>query len=476
MLRKAALAAVIACVLPCGLRAAPDTREFLTAPRVARQIRLQFEAGRVLFDVDEEHLSRPLAPGTLFVARRDVALTVHRLNPLALQVTAGIETAEDPAHADLARLLKALLQIPAIVSPGAVDAKKAAAAFAGARGAGVAGGVCTPVQRAFDLLEQLHNALYSSEVSPETLARELSEWSAAIEAAPGPPGIETARSAIDAARKRLTPLISRAQRSIDDLVERLAADAPEHPDACAAVERGIYEMLRISNPSARLADVRAIASTIGAMSTALKRFDDPAKWIGDDYVVAPLHPAPDKQATVTVRAVSVTYAAGDGGIVITSEDERAATLRLRYFTPFAVEAGAGAVFAVVDRPKYGTRRNSRGDLTIASAGVTSLSVDPSVLLNFVCRCGGGTILEPMAQVGASTSKETPSLFVGGGLRLFVVGRGDVAVGGGLLLAWVRDLSTLAVGDVVSGTADIQKDLAFGRTPRAGHYFVIQYKW
>jgi hypothetical protein len=212
------------------------------------------------------------------------------------------------------------------------------------------------------------------------------------------------------------------------------------------------------------------------MSTALKRFDDPAKWIGDDYVVVALHPAPDKQSTITARAVAIAYTAGESGIAVTGEDERSATLRLRYFTPFAVEAGAGAVFAVVDRPKYGTRRNSRGELTVASAGVTSLSVDPSVLLNFVCRCGGGTILEPMAQVGASTSKETPALFVGGGIRVFVVGRGDVAVGGGLLLAWVRDLATLAVGDVVSGTADIREDLGFGRAPRAGHYFVIQYKW
>jgi len=474
--RQALLTALLS-FLPLSAAAADATREFLTAPRVTRQIRLQFESRGVAFDVDDDHLWRPLLPATLFVTNTEIALTVHRLNPLALQVAAGVESADDPSHADMALLLKALLQIPAIISPGAVDAKKAAAAILGATGRGVAGGesVCAPVQRALDLLERIHNTLYSPEVTPDTLASELSAWIAAIDESPGPTGIHAARQAIGDAHGRIARLVSAAQKAIDDLVARLDAQ-PATDDACTAAERGIYEMVRLSNPSARLADLRAMAKTLNGMDTALKRFDDPAAWRGDDYVMMSLRPTSDRLLNVTARAVAIKYDTSNGSLTMTGEDSRTATLTLRYFTPFAVEVGVGAVFAFVDRPKYGTHRNSRGDVTVASAGIDSVSVNPTVLLNFVCRCGGAAIVEPMAQIGASTSKETPTVFLGGGIRLFGIGRGDVGIGGGAALTWVRDLTKLEVGQTVGGTADIEKDLSFKHAPHVGSYLVLQYKF
>lgn len=475
--RQALLTALLS-LLPVTAAIADGTREFLIAPRVNRQIRLQFETRGVTFDVDDDHLWRPLLPAMLFVTNKEIALTVHRLNPLAMQVTAGVESADDPSHADMALLLKALLQIPAIISPGAVDAKKAAAAILGATGRGIAGGesVCAPVQRALDLLERIHNALYSPEVTPDTLAGELSGWIAAIDESPGPTGIHAARQAIGDAHGRIARLVSAAQKAIDDLVARLDAPAATGGDACTAAERGIYEMVRLSNPSARLADLRAMAKTLNGMDRALKRFDDPAAWRGDDYVMTSLRPTADKLLNVTTKAVAIKYDTSNGSLTVTGEENRTATLTLRYFTPFAVEVGVGAAFAFVDRPKYGTHRNSRGDVTVASAGIDSVSVNPTVLLNFVCRCGGAAIVEPMAQIGASTSKETPTVFLGGGIRLFGIGRGDFGIGGGAALTWVRDLTKLEVGQTVGGTADIERDLSFKHAPHVGRYLVLQYKF
>jgi hypothetical protein len=58
--------------------------------------------------------------------------------------------------------------------------------------------------------------------------------------------------------------------------------------------------------------------------------------------------------------------------------------------------------------------------------------------------------------------------------LFGAGKGDVAIGGGLLVGWVKDLRTLGEGHIVGGTADIEADL--GYAARRSGYFVIQYKF
>jgi len=80
----------------------------------------------------------------------------------------------------------------------------------------------------------------------------------------------------------------------------------------------------------------------------------------------------------------------------------------------------------------------------------------------------------MLQAGVSTSPDAPGLFGGGGIRLFGIGTGDVALGGGWISAWVQDLKTLRIGDRVGGTIDIDRDLGFAR--RDGWYVLAQYEF
>ena len=82
----------------------------------------------------------------------------------------------------------------------------------------------------------------------------------------------------------------------------------------------------------------------------------------------------------------------------------------------------------------------------------------------------------MFQIGAATSKDLPAILVGGGLRLFGLGKGDVAIGGGAMFAWFKDLQKLKVGDVVTGTTQIDTDLGYSSRPKLGGYFAIQYKF
>jgi hypothetical protein len=80
----------------------------------------------------------------------------------------------------------------------------------------------------------------------------------------------------------------------------------------------------------------------------------------------------------------------------------------------------------------------------------------------------------MLQVGASASKDTPGALIGGGIRFFGTKTG-LGIGGGLMYAWVKDLQTLQVGSVVTGTAQIDADKTRLRG-KAGGYFTIQYQF
>jgi hypothetical protein len=119
--------------------------------------------------------------------------------------------------------------------------------------------------------------------------------------------------------------------------------------------------------------------------------------------------------------------------------------------------------------------NAAGQTTVAKKPDQPLSTNGAVIANFVCRCGTG-LLTPMIQVGANASKDVPGILVGGGFRLFGAGKGDFAIGGGIMAGWYKDLQKLKVGDVIKGMNDINSDLGFISRPKFGPYFVFQYKF
>lgn len=157
----------------------------------------------------------------------------------------------------------------------------------------------------------------------------------------------------------------------------------------------------------------------------------------------------------------------------TNTDLGSATFEIYQFRRFVPEIGVGATFGFVTRPKYGTSTNAAGQTTIAKQKDDRVSVDPTVMVNFVPWGVSGAT--PMAQVGASASKTSPAVFVGGGWRVLGT-NGGFALGLGLMLAWVKDLQTLSEGSVVKGTKEIDDDLAFDPQPRPRFYFNLQYKF
>lgn len=115
-----------------------------------------------------------------------------------------------------------------------------------------------------------------------------------------------------------------------------------------------------------------------------------------------------------------------------------------------------------------------GKTVVAKLDNDRVSLNPTIMVNFISR-EGTTLLRPMVQFGASTSKEAPALFMGAGWRLFGAKRSGFAFGGGLMLAWVKDLKTLEEDVEVGGTKDIEEDLQFDWSrPKPRLYWSLQY--
>ena len=197
-----------------------------------------------------------------------------------------------------------------------------------------------------------------------------------------------------------------------------------------------------------------------------------------DYVISSeIAPTFAVMQTVTVKVVNQTFKVDSASAAISTEQQAAGstTFNVRAYSTLTTEIGVGVAFSWINQPTYGTGTNAAGQTIVAKKADKALSTNGAVIANFVCRCGTG-LLVPMVQIGANASKDVPAILIGGGLRLFGLGKGDFAIGGGIMAAWYKDLQKLKVGDVISGTNDINADLGFISRPKFGPYFVFQYKF
>jgi hypothetical protein len=180
-----------------------------------------------------------------------------------------------------------------------------------------------------------------------------------------------------------------------------------------------------------------------------------------------------KEVTVKLTSVSFRFPPEAPAFSLAEEDLGSGTFTIQRYSPYVIEKSVGAVFGILKQPTYGTATTADGKTVVARTSDKSLSVNPAVMLNLVCRCAGGL---PMLQIGAATSKDLPAFLFGGGIRLFGLGKGDFGLTYGAMMGWYKDLNKLQVGSAVTGTKDIESDLAFISKPHIKSYFAIQYKF
>jgi hypothetical protein len=418
---------------------------------------------------DDDTTFRSITSDTVFLTKSSIYVTYPAFNPLSVRATAKGSAADDPTFATITKLISALTSVAQTISP-ALPANTPAPVLAPLPGA-------TCVSASKDI-EELRKALYPDHPSAADLKQEVADWIASIDNSfgagkSGPASIAVAIAKINtdsalfpdpaAAKNRWNVLLSCASSAADP-------------------ERGYYQAAALSNQLPRLQQLADMKDAADKLASLLgKDYKDKSRWMGTNethYIISnELLPTFEKMQTVNASVSSLTISVDSvtGAITSQQQDLGSASFSVRKYSPLTPEIGIGAVFGTLIQPTYGTSTNSAGNVVVAKKNSNTLSVNPTILANFVCRCGSGSLV-PMVQIGAATSKDLPSILLGGGFRLFGLSKGDVAVGGGLLLGWYKDLKTLHVGDVISGTNDINNDLAYISTPKPAGYFAVQYKF
>jgi hypothetical protein len=436
---------------------------------------VQLSGKDIQWELDSDDTFRAFPAHGLFLTKSSVYVTYPQLNPLRVQATASAVAADDPAFATIKKLLDGITSVATTVAPAAAPGLAAAAAAP----------VVSPCHAAVD---NLNNALYGDTTSVTAIQAKVKGWIEAIDKSlqtkTGPESIQDAITSMrnDANGSTGPPAIIGIKNNVDSATRQwnLVKDCGANPTTPAA--DALYIAANAGDPHLRIEQLTVLIAAINDLANLLdKQFADTAKWTGPrttDYKISTeIAPTFDKMQTVTIKITTITLKVDTNTEALLTDQQAAGSVvfDVRKYGIFTPEIGVGAVFASVTVPQYGTAMNGSGQTVVSRTSTSSVSVNPTVLANFVCRCETG-LLVPMLQVGAAASKTLPAILLGGGLRLFGLGKGDIGVGGGAMFAWYKDLNKLHVGDVVTGTSAIQSDLTFISSPKIGGYLSIQYKF
>jgi hypothetical protein len=183
---------------------------------------------------------------------------------------------------------------------------------------------------------------------------------------------------------------------------------------------------------------------------------------------------------ISVVKLSVSSAgheiSAENKIVAVAEKENTSRLiRVRRFQRFVPEVSAGMAYTNLRYPQYGTTTDESGVQTVVSTGNENINrLNFTAMINYNLFLTN-TLLHPFWQLGIGANKEVPTILSGFGVRVNGTKIKRIALSVGLAATWIKDLDKLTVGSVVTGQADVDKDLAYKfNSPKL--YWGIQYNF
>lgn len=488
------LTAGVLCLLPVAAAGQPAA---LKARKVHDRVRVQVDTvdtpkpgSVVVYSVDTATGEfETLEPNKQFVAAGSaIAITVPRFNPLKTAITITVEDAVDPSHESVSKLVESLLSMSTILG-----AKLEPAGNPGMRtvGANVAG--CTETEKQVDAdLVELSSTLNDAIFSGTRIKKEISDAADAIDNGfnlGGPAAILSGvqklaafLGANDTSKGTLRFAVAAAEAAI----KKVEAEATrKDPDTCRQAVQRLYVLAVLTNPGQRLASLVQATKAVSDILTNLRTYAPSNRWSQADrseFVARrDINPTPATMKKVKVAFATRQYEESGitpGVMIGKTTDAASAEFIVRRYSAWVPEIGVGLTFSRVKRPEYGTGKNSDGETVIAQvAPKDDASLDPSLMVNFVCGFCGLTPLTPMFQVGVSTSKTSPAMFLGGGIRFAGTAKGDFAFGYGAVLPWAKQLKNEAdLNKVISGTAELAEHLEWRRVTGFHSYVTLQYKF
>jgi hypothetical protein len=144
---------------------------------------------------------------------------------------------------------------------------------------------------------------------------------------------------------------------------------------------------------------------------------------------------------------------------------------------FAISVSTGLFYSSSTLKGYGLSNNGSGQFTVKEDDITKYSTAPAIFLNFNFSVGS-RYFAPLTQIGIDPgidpTKKRPFLLWGAG---FSIPAARIAFSGGPIWTWDASLNKLSVGQTISSTTDLEKDIKynFDIKPK-GWYFGIQYNF
>jgi len=445
--------------------AGDPTTDLLNAPRVNDFITLSVGPGNdgkaiVKYTIDTNNSPR-MVNGLTFRSNSEIAIHIQNLNPLTqawvveTKATPDVSFAAIKAFLDDLKTLQASLPQAQTEAQANAQAAKAAPAARGAR------------KEDCGTLNSLIQETYTALQDPGLTAEKLQEF---VTEAIGHKGVVTAEKDFVGAQQSIQKSIATARRKLGDLRAAYGSLGNDPSKTCSVVSGQIlvdYIEVR-STADQIIAAKEALSQQIGELVKILQPFLDQNVWYGNvltDYVIKTVTPSFAEQQSVSVTTKLRTVQLKGGSIVVSTDDANviAGTFVVRKNSFFVAERAAAMIYNNLNYPQYGTTKTANGD-TVVQRTKDHQPINGALMLNLVMRVGrDSSVAYPFLQFGVSSAKDFPGFLAGLGIRFADPFNFSISAGG--MITRYKDLDgSLKVGDVVSGTDDINKHLAYKTSP------------
>jgi len=156
-----------------------------------------------------------------------------------------------------------------------------------------------------------------------------------------------------------------------------------------------------------------------------------------------------------------------------SADEWKAMIDFKSYDPFSISVSTGLFYGSTNIRGFGTSPAGTGQMTVTDDTLKNSSAVAAVFCN-VNLGVGSRFFSPLIQLGVDPTKKHPFFLAGGGFYIPVA---HFALTAGGIWTFEPELKTLKVGQTISSTTDLEKDIKNNlKLSPKGWYLGIQYNF